>query len=336
MHADHVFKIVDAHAGGAPSRLVLSGIPALAGGPVMDKMQFFAAHYDWIRRALVLEPRGGGPTSAIVLVPPSRPGADIGAFFMEPHGYLPMCGSDTISTVTALIETGQIQAEPGPQTTVRLDTPAGLIEAHARVANGRVEEVTFLSAPAFCAEPSATVDVDGYGRVQVDISYGGNFYAIAEAKSFGVELRADRTGPVIAAARALHTAVNDAFDIRHPTLPEVAGVTHVQFYEEPDDAQAPTRIAVVMPPGNLDRSPCGTGTTAKVATLLTHGRLGLGQPFVHQSLTGATFTGRAVEPSPLGTIPAWRVAITGSAYIIADSTIYIDRTDALAEGFQLS
>lgn len=334
MHADHAFKVVDLHAGGAPSRLVLSGIPPLPGNTVMDKMQYFAAHHDWIRRTLVLEPRGGGPTSAIVLVPPAHPDAHVGAFFMEPHGYLPMCGSDTISMTTALIETGQIPIT-GPRTVVRLDTPAGLVEATAEVTNGRVDSVTFVGAPAFCALSESKVNVPGYGEVLVDVAYGGNFYVIAEGAAFGLELRADNTKPIVAAARALHEAVNAAFDVRHPTLPQISGITHVQFFGAADDPKEPTRIAVVMLPGNLDRSPCGTGTTAKVAALLTKGRLDRNQPVTHLSVTGAQFTGRAVEYAPLGSTPAWRVAITGTAYLIADATIYVDRTDELAEGFQL-
>lgn len=334
MHADHVFKVIDLHAGGAPSRLVLSGIPSLSGKTVMDKMQYFATHHDWIRRTLVLEPRGAGPTSAIVLVPPTHPDAHVGAFFMEPHGYLPMCGSDTISTITALIETGQIPVS-GSRTVVRLDTPAGLIEATADVTNGRVDGVTFVGAPAFCAVTESKVTVPGYGEVLVDVAYGGNFYVIAEASAFSLELCADNIEPIIAAARALHDAANTAFEVCHPTLPQISGITHVQFFAAPDEPTKPTRIAVVMPPGNLDRSPCGTGTTAKVAALLTKGRLERNQPLTHLSLTGAQFTGRAVEYAPLGSTPAWRVAITGTAYLIADSTIYVDRNDQLAEGFQL-
>ena len=183
MRADHVFKVVDLHAGGAPTRLVLSGIPPLDGATAMDKMQYFATHHDWIRRSLVMEPRGGGLTSAVVLTAPSRPDADVGAFFMEAHGYLPMCGSDTISTVTALVETGQI-AISGPETPVRLDTPAGLITATAHVVDGRVSSVTFVGAPAFCALSGVHVEVPGFGSVLVDVAYGGNFSVIADSTIF--------------------------------------------------------------------------------------------------------------------------------------------------------
>lgn len=335
MRADHVFKVIDLHSAGAPGRLVLSGVPPLVGDTVMQKMQYFAANHDWIRRALVLEPRGRGLTSGIVLLAPSHPDADVGAFFIEAHGYPPMCGSDTIATVTALIETGQIAAT-GAQTVVRLDTPAGLIEASAEVENGRVSSVTFVGAPAFCLLPDQRLSLPSFGSVTVDVGYGGNFYVIANAAQFDLELAPDNTGPATEVARQLHGAVNAAFDVQHPQLPAVRGVTHVQLFSDPGDGSGPTRVMVIMPRGLVDRSPCGTGTTAKVATLYSKGLLGLGQSFVHQSVTGATYTGRAVESAAVGPFNACRVAITGSAYITADSTIYLDRADELADGFQLA
>jgi len=335
VRADHVFKVIDSHSAGMPSRLVLSGVPPLDGATVMEKMQYFAANLDWIRRALVLEPRGRGLTSAVVLLPPSRPDADVSAFFMEAHGYLPMCGSDTISTVTALIETGQIAAA-GSQTVVRLDTPAGLIEASADAENGRVRAVTFVGAPAFCPLPDQRLSLPSYGSVTVDIGYGGNFYVIADAAQFGLQLAPDNTGPATEVARELYVAVNAAFEVQHPQLPAVRGVTHVQLFSDPGGGSGPTRVMVIMPRGLVDRSPCGTGTTAKVATLFSKGLLSVGQPFVHQSVTGACYTGRSVESATVGAFSGCRVAITGSAYIIADSTIYLDRADELADGFQLA
>ena len=294
MRADHVFKVIDVHAGGAPSRLVYSGIPQLVGETMMEKMRYFEAHHDWIRRSLVLEPRGGSLTSAVVLMPPSRSDAHIGAFFMEAHGYLPMCGSDTLATVTALVETGQVAAT-GAETVVRIDTPAGLIEATAHVDGGRVTEVTFVGAPAFCVLSQQDLEVPGFGSVTVDVAYGGNFYVIADAAQFDVPLEALNTGPAVAVAHHLRDAVNAAFQVEHPVIPDIRGVTHVQLFTKPERASEPTRIMVIIPTGNVDRSPCGTGTTAKVATLFGRGELSLGQPFVHQSVTGARFTGRAVE-----------------------------------------
>lgn len=335
MRATHAFKVYDSHAGGAPSRLVLSGLPTLPGDTVMDKMRYFAHNHDWIRRALVLEPRGSNQTSCVVLLSPSRPDADVAAFFMEAHGYLPMCGSDTISTVTALVETGQIPATE-PETVVRIETPAGLIEATARVDRGHVTGVTFVGAPAFCSLSQARLEVPGFGTVTVDVSYGGNFYVIADATQFDLSLDALNTGPAVEAATRLWIAVNDTFDIVHPQIPQIRGVTHVQFFLPNSTPQDPTVMMVIVPVGNVDRSPCGTGTTAKVATLHARHQLSTNEPFVHQSVTGAQFTGRAVETTTVGHLPAVRVAITGTAYLIADATIFVDEADELALGFQLA
>ena len=335
MRADHLFKVFDIHSSGAPSRLILSGVPPLKGDSVMEKMLDFSANHDWIRRTLVLEPRGKDMTSGIVLLPPSRPDADVGAFFIEAHGCLPMCGSDTICTVTALLETGQLPIT-GAETIVRLDTPAGLIEATATVENGRVTGVTFVGAPAFCLLPDQHVTLPSYGTVTTDISYGGNFYAITDADPFGLELAPDAIRPAARFAGELHKAVNEQLVVQHPELAPVRGVTHVLLYSEPVDGIGPTTDMVVMPSGMIDRSPCGTGTTARVATLLSKGKLELNEPLVHTSVTGGQYTGRAVSRGQVGPVESCRVAITGNATITADSTIYVDDSDVLAAGFQLT
>ena len=335
MRADHLFKVFDIHSSGAPSRLIVSGIPPLQGATMMEKMLDFSANHDWIRRTLVLEPRGKDMTSGIVLQPPSRPDADIGAFFIEAHGYLPMCGSDTICTVTALLETGQLPIT-GAETVVRIDTPAGLIEATASVENGRVTGVTFVGAPAFCLLPDRQVTLPSYGTVTVDISYGGNFYAITDADPFGLELAPDATKPAARFAGELYRAVNEQLEVQHPELAPVRGVTHVLLYSEPADGIGPTKDMVVMPSGMIDRSPCGTGTTARVATLLSKGKLELNEPLVHTSVTGGQYTGRAVSRGQVGPVASCRVAITGNATITSDSTIYVDDSDVLAAGFQLT
>jgi proline racemase len=335
MRADHAFKIINMHTGGAPTRVVLAGIPPLSGSTMMEKMRGFAAEHDWIRRTLTLEPRGGGLTSVAVLVPPCDPDADLGVFFMEPHGYLPMCGSDTIGTVTALVETGQI-ATSGPEVEVRLDTPAGLVRARATVADGEVTAVTFRSAPAYAAALDATVDVAGHGPVTIDVGYGGNMYAIADAAQLDVELRADRTGPAIAAAAKLRAAVNEQLPVVHPELREVSGVTHVQLFSDTASDGRSARIMVIVPPGIVDRSPCGTGTTAKIATLLAKGGLRKGEAFTHHSVTGAAFVGRVVDDATVGDLPGCRVEISGRSFLIADTTVYVNHRDLLALGFQLS
>jgi len=196
--------------------------------------------------------------------------------------------------------------------------------------------VTFTGAPAFCAVAGQTVHLPEWGPVTLDIAYGGNFYAIVDAAPFDLRLGTDTTGRAVELAHQIRNAVNATVDVVHPLIPGIRGVTHVQLFNQPKRADDPTPMMVVLPTGVVDRSPCGTGTTAKVATLLSRGQLDLDQPFVHQSITGARFTGRAVEAKTENGLSTCRVAITGSAYIVADSTVFLDTSDPLANGYELS
>lgn len=336
MRSDHSFKVLDLHGGGNGTRIIFSGLPQLKSQTMMEKMMEFKEKHDWIRKTMVLEPRGGRNLSSVVITESPNPDAHFGAFFMEEHGYLPMCGSDTISTVTAMIETGQVPAT-GPQTIVRMDTPAGLIEATAQVEGDKVTSVTFLSAPAFCAQSQVPLKLDGFGEVIVDIAYGGNFYCILDARQVGLtEFDNTNTKPAVELSHQVLKAVNEQYNIVHPELPQIKGVTHTQFFLPPTIEGGPTRDMVILNSGNVDRSPCGTGTTAKVATLCSRNELAMNQPFAHQSPIGSVFTGMAISDSPVGSLPGVRVAITGTAYILADSTLYVDNNDIFAQGYVLN
>ncbi len=364
----HEFTVIDSHTGGNPTRLVLTGVPTLPGDSVAAKAQYFKAHHDWIRTAMVLEPRGGNLTSSAVLVPPSHSDADIGIFFMEPMGYVSMCGSDTIGLVTMLIDSGTLPSSGG-QTVVRIDTPAGLVEATARMNDGLVEDVTFVNVPAFVAALDVELDVEGHGRVTVDVAYGGNVYVIVDARRFGLDLVAERTAPAVDIARRVlagcrrhwasepgcrrHWASEPGSRHRgaglpatlgvgaglpatsggHPDDPAIRGITHVQFASAPVGEDADARIMVVIEPGIVDRSPCGTGTTAKIATLSERGLLGLGDPYTHESVTGQTFTGRLVGQTVMGGRGRHTVAITGRAFVTAEATMIVDSRDPLGHGF---
>ena len=247
-------------------------------------------------------------------------------------GYLPMCGSDTIGLVTMLIDSGSIPIT-GAQTVVRIDTPAGVIEATATVDNGRVEEVTFVNVPAFVAALDIPLNVGDFGEILIDVAYGGNFYAIADARQFGLDLMANHTAPAVAIAHHILVAANDALDVVHPESPDIKGINHVQFFMPPLGDRADARVMVVIEPGIVDRSPCGTGTTAKIATLMARGLLRIGEPFTHESVTGETFTGRALGRADVGGGDGYFVAITGRAYIIAEATMIIDPRDPLRHGF---
>jgi len=333
--SQHRFEVIDSHTGGNPTRLVLSGVPDLSGETIGEKMSYFAEHYDWIRTAMVLEPRGGNLTSSAVLVPPCDPRADIGVFFMEACGYLPMCGSDTIGIVTMLLDSGRIRSDNGT-TTVRLDTPAGLIEASARIVDGVVDDVTFVNVTAFVAALDVAVAVDGFGDVRGDVAYGGNFYVIADAAQFDLDLQSHNTAQAISIAGRLLAATNKAIHAQHPVNSLISGVTHVQFFGPAESHTADARIMVIIEPGIVDRSPCGTGTTAKVATLVQRGLMTEGDTLVHESITGQTFTGTSLGTTDLNGQAGYRVSITGRAFITAESTVIVDPRDPLAHGFLVS
>lgn len=334
MRGRHVLRVIDAHGGGNPTRIIVGGVPRLVGETVAAQASYFAEHWDHLRTAVTLEPRGGALTSSAVLVQPADPEADLGVFFMEPFGYPAMCGSDTISLVTALIETGQIPTN-GTSATVRLDTPAGLVTAEATISESGVESVTFVNVPGFLALADVSIDVPGHGEVVVDVAYGGNFYVLVPARMIGLDLATDAPTRVGAVARLLLEAAVEQLKVQHPTKPSLSQITHVMVYDGQDDGTFDARVQVVVPPDVLDRSPCGTGTTARVAGLVAKGLLPLDGTVTHTSLTGQRFTGRALRRVDLGSEQGTEVSITGSGYIIGDGNIYLDERDPLAHGYSV-
>lgn len=329
-HNRHVLRVIDAHGGGNPTRIITGGVPRLAGNTVAAQQDDFEQRFDYLRTAVTLEPRGGALTSSAVLVPPADPLADLGAFFMEPFGYPAMCGSDTISLVTALIETGQIPVS-NPTTTVRIETPAGLVTAEAQVSGQGVDSVTFTNVPGFLALADVVVHVPDHGELIVDVAYGGNFYVLVPARALGLDLAADPPTAVSRPAGFLLAAAQEQLVVQHPENPSLKHITHVMVVDEANVPNA--RVQVVVPPDVLDRSPCGTGTTARVAALVAKGVLDIGGSITHTSLTGQQFAGRALERVQVGPQAGARVAITGSGHIIGDGNIYVDERDPLAHGY---
>lgn len=332
MRVQHLFQCIDSHTAGNPTRTVLSGAPRLKGRTMLDKMRDLEQHHDWVRTSLMFEPRGHSVMSGCLLVEPCDPSADFGVLYIEASGHLPMCGHDTIGLATALVETGQVPAVE-PETHLCFDTPAGLVDVTVSVSGGRAGLVRFRSPPSFLLHESVEVRLPDHPPVAVDIAYGGNFYAIVDAARLGLRIGPDNTAPAIALARRLLPAVNKAIEVRHPVHPEITGVTHVQFTAPSDSPDADGRVLVIIRPAGADRSPCGTGTSARVAALIAQERLAMGQPFVHQSITGGTFRARAVESTRVGGLQAVRVEIAGRAFITATSTHVLDPEDPLRHGF---
>lgn len=334
MQFSQVFRTIESHTGGNPTRTIVSGVPRLRGATMMEKVEYFRQHYDWMRTALMFEPRGHGVMSGCILTDPVHPEADYGVIYIEVGGYLPMCGHDTIGLVTALIESGQVPAEE-PTTSVVLDTPSGIVKTRAEVKDGRVLSVSFDNVPAFVFAQDITVSIPAHPAVSVDVAWGGNFYGLVSAESVGLTLSRDNARKAIRLAQQIRRAVDEAIEIVHPELPEVRGLTHVEFFGEPTSLGADVKNMVVVPPGGVDRSPCGTGTTAKAAVLYQRGQLQVGQSFVHESVTGALFRAEVLGTDRVGGFNAVRARITGSAHVYGDSTFVIEPHDPLRNGFLL-
>jgi len=333
MRATHVFRTIDTHTGGNPTRTIVAGAPKLRGATMAEKMLDMKRNHDWIRRCLMYEPRGHEVMSGAVLVEPCREDADFGVIYIETGGYLPMCGHDTIGFCTAVAETGMAKTAE-PFTTLRLDTPAGLVEAELAVEAGKVKTVSFVNVPSFLYD-TVEIDVPDLGRLRCDIAYGGNFYAIVDARKIGLALVPANASRIVSAGIAIREAVNAACRVVHPEAPYIEGVTHVEFYTDPASPEAHLKNAVVIPPGAIDRSPCGTGTSAKVAAMFAKGELGIGEPFVYESITGSLFTAEIVGTARTGPYASVINRISGSAWITGMHTFIVHEEDEFRDGFLL-
>ncbi|RST61597.1 proline racemase [Siminovitchia terrae] len=333
MKAHKVFTTIDTHTGGNPTRTLISGLPELKGSTMSEKMLYMKKEYDWIRKLLMNEPRGHDVMSGVLLTDPCHHKADLGVIYIETGGYLPMCGHDTIGVCTALIETGIIEAKE-PVTTLKLDTPAGLVEVEITVENGKAKEVSFCNVPAFLLR-RVSVDVEGIGKVEADIAYGGNFYAIIDAKSIGLDLVPENASIIIDQAITIRNTINEQIEVVHPKYPFIKGLTHVEFFTDPTNEKADVKNTVVVPPGGIDRSPCGTGTSAKLAVLYANQEIVVGEEFVHESIVGSLFKGRVLETTSVNGQEAVVTNISGSAWLMGMHRFFYNEEDPLKEGFLL-
>lgn len=333
MKVDKLVTTIDTHTGGNPTRTIISGAPQLKGETMSARMLYMKRHCDWFRRALMYEPRGHDVMSGAILQPACRPNADVGVIYIETGGYLPMCGHDTIGFCTALIECGLVPYQE-PQTTLKLDTPAGLVTATINVDHGKATSVSFKNVPSFLYKRIKT-NVAGIGEVAVDIAYGGNFYGIVSADALNLQLVPSNAKTIIATAIRIRRAVNRQIDVVHPLNSFIHGLTHIEFFTEPTHPQADVKNTVVVPPGGIDRSPCGTGTSAKLALLHATGKLQKGETFVHESIVGSLFRAQVVMATKVGPFPATINIISGSAWITGHHQFVLDQHDPLLSGFLL-
>ncbi|MFC7457371.1 proline racemase family protein [Brachybacterium sp. GCM10030267] len=330
MRTTRVLHTIDAHVGGLPVRVVTGGVGPFPGASMEERRRWFIANSDELRTLLLCEPRGHASMSGAILQPPTRDDADWGVLFIEVTGVLPMCGAGTIGVATVLVDTGMV-AVAEPVTTVRLDTPIGLITAEVQVREGKAESVTIANAPSYVYAEDRGLDVPGHGVVPCDVAFGGNFYAFVDLEALGLSLEDDESGRVISAGMAVMSAVDEQIPIHHPEH----GPTpchHVVLLAPGSDARR-TRHALVIHPGWIDRSPGGTGTSARMAILHARGELGLNADYVSESFIGTEFTGRLVGRTTAYGRDAVLPAITGKGWIVATSQMLLDPADPFPAGF---
>jgi 4-hydroxyproline epimerase len=329
--ARHSFFCIDGHTCGNPVRLVAGGGPLLDGATMMERRAHFLAEFDWIRTGLMFEPRGHDVMSGSILYPPTRPDCDIGILFIETSGCLPMCGHGTIGTVTMAIEHGLVR--PRTPGVLRLDTPAGLVIAEYRQEGAHVEEVRITNVPSFLYVEGLTVECPTLGEISVDVAYGGNFYAIVDPQENFRDIADHSAGDLIAWSPVVRRRLNEKYSFVHPENPSINRLTHMLWTGAPRHAEADARNAVFYGDKAIDRSPCGTGTSARMAQLHAKGRLKAGDGFVHESIIGSLFRGRVESETTVGGRPAIVPSIGGWARMTGLNTIFIDDRDPFAHGF---
>ena len=344
MKISKTIETVEAHAGGEHGRVIVGGVSDVPGDTMYDKMVHLRTHADGLRLLMLREPRGYPAANCNIILPSSHPEADAGFVIMEQVEYPGMSGTNTICVVTVLLETRVLPMHE-PVTELTLEAPAGLIRVRADCAGGKVTRVTFTNVPAFATHLDTAVEVPQLGTISVDIAYSGMFYVIADARKFGLSLSPDEGRDIVRIGEMVKAATREQVRVIHPLQPGFAGVTIAQLSGPPRGSDADWRNAVVVSTGELDwsrpstwtgaldRSPCGTGTSAKMATLYARGQLSLHQDFRHEGILGTVFTGRLHEETMIGPYRAVTPSISGQAWITGASRYTVDPTDPFPEGF---
>jgi proline racemase len=332
MRSVRTFHAVDSHTEGMPTRVIVGGVGVLPGETMAQRRVNFLRDSDDLRTLLMFEPRGHNAMSGAILQPPTRPDCDWGVLYIEVSGCLPMCGHGTIGVATVLVETGMV-AVTEPVTTIRLDTPAGVVVAEVAVSDGAARAVTIRNVASFSLALAEKVDVPGLGMVEYDIAFGGNFYAMVELDKLGLDFDRAQQQRICDAGLAIMDAINTTRLPVHPEDPNITGCHHVQFLA-PGSTARHSRHAMAIYPGWFDRSPCGTGTSARMAQLHARGELPLHTDFVNESFIGTRFVGRLVEETAIGDLTAVVPTITGRAWITGTAQYLLDPTDPFPAGFR--
>jgi len=344
MRLSNLITAIDLHAEGEPGRVVTGGILDVPGTTMFEKMKYFQNHLDHLRTRLLQEPRGYPALCANVILPSTHPKAAAGFIIMEQTEYPPMSGTNTICVATALLETGMLPMNE-PQTKFMLEAPAGLIGITADCQDGKVTRVTFENVPAFVVDLDIPLEIPQLGRVAVDIAWGGMFYVIADADQFGLRLTPEEGRDITRISEMIKAAAREQHPVIHPENPEITGPTIAQLSGPPHNPRAHRRNVVTVSTntsdwkkpstwtGVIDRSPCGTGTCAKMAVLHARGQLGIDQEFVHEGILGTIFTGRLAREVQVGSYKAVVPTLSGTAWITAINQLTVDPSDPFPNGF---
>lgn len=325
--------VVDTHTEGMPTRVIVGGVPVLPGATMAERREYFLAHMNGLRTFLMCEPRGHAAMSGALLQPATTADADWGVLYLEVTGSVPMCGHGAMGVATVLVETGMVDVHE-PITRVRLDTPAGLVVADVEVRDGRATSVTITNVASYCAGLDLSVDVPELGEITYDLAYGGNFCAILDLDQVGLPFARESQAEILRAGLLIIDAISASAAPVHVTDPTISGLRHVQFVA-PGSSGAKSRHAMVIGPGWLDRSPCGTGTSARMSQLHRRGELPIGTDFVNESFLGTRFIGRIDALTSIGGQVAIVPTVTGRAWITGTAQLTLDPTDVFPDGFLL-
>jgi len=326
--------VIDSHTMGEPTRIIVGGTPRVKGETMAKKKEYLINELDYIRTSAMHEPRGHNDMFGSIITSPTNSKADFGIVFMDGGGYLNMCGHGSIGAATVAVETGMVDMVE-PITKVNLDTPAGLIAADVHVADGSVKGVSIVNVPAFLYKRDISVEVEGLGQITFDISFGGSFFAIINAKELGLKVEKEYVSEIKKIGMQLLKELNEKVEVVHPELEHINTIDLIEIYEEPATEKDNYKNVVVFGQGQFDRSPCGTGTSAKMATLYSKGLLEKNEEFIYESILGTKFKGEIIGKTKVGDYEAIIPKITGAAYITGFNQLVIDSKDPVKHGFNI-
>ncbi|RSK55658.1 proline racemase family protein [Bacillus canaveralius] len=324
-------QTIDSHTVGEPTRIITGGAPRILGSTMMEKKHYLESKMDWLRKLLMTEPRGHRDMFGAIITDPCSEGCDVGVIFMDNNGYLNMCGHGTIGTVTTALNIGMIE----PKRYIKVDTPAGIVDCEVEFINDKASKVTFTNIPAFVFEEKVKVNVEGLGNILVDVVFGGSIFGIVDAEELGLKLVSEEQQHLISLGNKIKKAINEQSKFQHPLKPEINSIDLIEFSLKSEKQNIDYRNTVIFGNGQIDRSPCGTGTCAKMALLFKQGKLQVGEEFIHESIIDSKFVGRIISLSKVGNFQAVIPQITGSAWVTGMHQFIIDSEDPFYEGFLL-